>query len=119
MTAGCASPRCRRQTVCLGPFVAGEIPDPLVYEFLDADGNPMDLTGYTASFAYAELWGTPAAVRSAVADGSTVTYTWQASDLAVPGRYHGELWTGEADGIPAYASVQLRWNVHRPAVPRS
>ena len=111
--------RCRPVIECIGPFVAGERPDPLVYEFLDADGAPIDLTGYSAQFGYAELWGSPAALRNATVDGSTVVYEWTAADLATPGRYRGELWAADADGTPTYASVALRWDVRRPAVPRS
>jgi hypothetical protein len=109
---------CPPQTVCTGPFVAGEVPDPLSYTFLYADGTPINLTGYQARFAYAEQAARDAPVSRTAALGPAdgeVVYTWEAADLAVPGRYVGELWAG--DGTLRYASVRVRWNVHRPVGP--
>lgn len=37
-------------TTSLGTFVEGEIPEPLEYQFLDSAGDPIDLTGFTATF---------------------------------------------------------------------
>ena len=105
--------RCAPDRLCCGPFVAGEIPDPLVYRFLNADGSPKDLTGYTASFCWAERWGAAGGGDASITDApdGEVTYTWAAGDLATPGRMTGQLWVEQAGGA-RYASVPIAYDVH-------
>lgn len=66
----------------MGPFVAGEIPEPEEYQFLDADGAAIDLTGFTATFSlsYGATGQSLAADVSTPAEGR-VTYEWVAGDI--------------------------------------
>lgn len=97
--------------VRIGPYTVGEIPAPLVYQFLDADGAAIDLTGYAARFAYAERWGiavTANAVVTAAATGH-VTYTWDGTEFLVPGQYTALFWVG--NNTNRFASVRLEYDV--------
>lgn len=109
---------CPPQTVCIGPFTEGEIPDPLVYTFLDADGNPIPIAGYAVRLVYAER-GTPGAPTTRTgatgAQPGEATYPWVAADLARRGRYRGEFWAG--NGTVRRASVRLQWDVHAAVGP--
>ncbi len=72
-------------SIQLGPYASGEIPEPLEFQFLDADGDPIDLTGYTATFVF-NINGNTGTER--VADVTTpaegkVTYAWQDGDISI------------------------------------
>jgi len=87
----------------LGPYVAGEIPEPWAHTFLDADGAALNLTGYTAKLTY-RLDGGTQVVRNAtmVSDvGGIAGYTWVAADFATSGLMAGELVVG--NGSNRYA----------------
>jgi hypothetical protein len=109
--------RCAQDPLCCGPFTAGEVPDPLAYSFLRADGSPIPLGGFTTSFCWSEKWGGAEARPAQLTDaqGGTVTYAWQPGDLDTPGQYTGLFWATDADGAPRYASVPIRFDVHWPA----
>lgn len=106
--------------ISIGPYTAGEVPPPLVYTFLDADGDPIALnTGFTGVFRFGRRRTTDDIVeRTAdVADDETgsVTFTWVDGDLDVAGLYVGEFWvTSDAN---EYASERIAWRVRR-AVPQ-
>jgi hypothetical protein len=70
-------------TITIGPYTDGERPEPLEYQFLDADGDPIDLTGYTAVFRLSidGATGTETAATLSAPRGGRVTYTWGAGDL--------------------------------------
>lgn len=111
---------CPENTVCIGPFVQGEVPPPFVYTFLDADGDPIDLSGgYTARFVYQERDGTPVTRTATVlaGTGGQVSYTWVAADFPSPGQYTGRMWAG--NGANRWASVRILYDVAVPigAVP--
>lgn len=100
----------------IGPYVVGEIPAPLEYQFLDYSGNPINLTGYTAKFQWGERGNTAPFVNVVTANAivtdavnGKVTYTWIASDFAAPGPYAGMMWVG--NGVQRYASVLITWTV--------
>jgi hypothetical protein len=100
--------------VTLGPFTAGEIPVPVVYQFQDAAGAPLNLTGYTAKLTYLRRGGT-AVTRDAVITtplSGEVTYTWVAADFDTAGSYKADLWVGNLTN--RYASVRLKWYVTVP-----
>jgi hypothetical protein len=109
--------RCGPTTLCCGPFVAGEIPDPVVYSFQKADGSPLPLDGYTAWFCWAERWGGAGQADAQVSDaaGGEVTYAWTGGELAAPGRYTGQFWVDRPGSPPSrYASLPIRFDVYAP-----
>ena len=105
-----------RPTVELGSFVVGEVPTPLVYRFLDADGQPINLTGFgVATFQWSEvvrgqylLPVVEVAVVTNAVDGQ-VTYTWDGDEFDAPGEYAALFYVN--DGTNQYASDELRWQV--------
>lgn len=99
-------------TIEVGPWTAGEKPGRLEYTFLDANGDPIDLTGYTITFVY-ERYGAAAVTRSAVlvtAASGIVGYTFVAADLDTGGIYNGEF--RATNGTNAYASERLIYRVY-------
>lgn len=99
-------------TVEIGPYVTGEIPTPLEYQFLDSAGNPINLTGYTVRFQRGEIDGTftnAVTVNAALTDAvnGKVTYTWVAADFPYPGRFGGMFFVG--NGANRYASWLITW----------
>jgi baseplate upper protein BppU len=82
----------------IGPYVVGELPAPLEYTFLESTGEPKNLTGYTAKFVTrpADDPGAVETRNATVSDptGGVVTYTWDGTEFATPGRHWAELWVG-------------------------
>ena len=78
-------------TIRIGPYVAGEIPEPLVYAFLDAAGVAINLTGYTASFRLRIGSAATATLAAVVTDAAAgqVTHTWLTGELTA-GQLFGE-----------------------------
>lgn len=77
----------------LGPYVAGEVPEPWVHSFDDFDGVSLDLTGFTAQVSYrvddsAQTVRTATIVDAAAGD---VGVSWVTADFATAGLMHGEL----------------------------
>lgn len=106
MSRGCAP-----EEVCIGPYVAGEIPAPLEYQFLDSDGLAINITGYAARFIYTPPGAAAVTVTATVTDGvnGKVTYTWTGAELVLAGRYSGEVWIG--NGVQRFASLRITWSV--------
>lgn len=106
----------------IGPYVVGEIPIPLEYQFLDSAGNPINLTGFTAKFQRGERGMTSpflnaVTVNAVVTDAinGKVTYTWVAGDFASPGPYAGMFFVG--NGTNRYASWQINWTTCQSVAP--
>lgn len=105
-----------RPSVNLGSFVTGEVPLPLEYQFLDADGQPIDLTGFdVATFQWGEYVRggfanavTESALISAPSTGH-VTYAWDGGELDAPGDYAAVFFVN--DGTTQYASILITWSV--------
>ena len=96
----------------IGPYVVGEKPAPLEYTFQESDGSAMDLTGYTAKFIVRPADGTPATTYNASVTnpaGGVVTYTWDGTEFAAPGKHWAELWVGNTTN--RYASLRLEYRV--------
>lgn len=102
-------------TVTTGPFVVGEIPAPLVYQYLDDAGAPIDLTGYTAKFVYRERDGAPTTGNATVSDAPNgkVQYVWTGTEFPTPGHYRAEFWAGNG-GVNKFASVLITFDVRNP-----
>lgn len=95
----------------LGPYVVGERPDPIAHSFLDADGDAINLTGYTAS---ATLLA-PGATEGVDVPGVTVpvpangTVVVDLADLIdQPKTWRLEVWVDQAAGR-RYASKRFRF----------
>lgn len=98
-------------SVTIGPYVMGEKPAPLTYQFLDSDGNAINLVGYTAKFSYQEHDGAPTVANATVSDGPNgkVQYTFTGAEFATAGRYRAEFWAGNSTN--RFASVDIVFNV--------
>lgn len=82
-------------TVTLGSYVAGEVPEQWLHAWDDAVGADLDLSGYTVDVQY-RVNGGPQVVLAAEAslfDGATgrTVVTWAAADFATAGLMAGEL----------------------------
>lgn len=106
-----------RLIVNVGDFVTGEVPAPLEYQYLDAAGVPLNLTGYgTVTFQWS-LWLAgmpflnPVSRVASVSDAlnGVVTYVWQGDEFASTGRHAGMFFAG--NGTNRYASLLLEWQV--------
>ena len=98
-------------SIRIGPYVEGEIPEPLEYQFLDASGAALNLAGYTAAFrlkvGVAPTLVLPAAV-STPAEGR-VEHVWQAGELATSRSVRCQFWV--TNGTNSYASKLLMASV--------
>lgn len=76
----------------LGPYVEDEIPEPWEHAFVDADGDPFDLTGFSAIITWRVNGGVPEERPAAVSDpeNGETTYEWVEGDLEA-GTVRGEM----------------------------
>jgi hypothetical protein len=103
-------------TIPLGPYVVGEKPSPVTYQYLDAFMVPINLTGYTAKFQYARrgagiMFEDQVTASATLSDGPNgkVTYTWTGNELLLPGRHVAMFWAG--NGINRFASLLIEFTV--------
>lgn len=99
-------------SVGIGPYVVGEKPVPLVYQFLDSAGAPIDLTGYTATFSYVRCDGGIPATGAATVTSPTagqVTHAWTGAEFPEPGPYWAEFWAGNTTN--RFCSLRLEYLV--------
>jgi hypothetical protein len=106
--------------VQLGTYIVGEKPPPLVYQFLDSSGNPIDIsTGYVADFSVKEADGNAFTGTATITGGTSgqVTYTWTGAEMPTAGRYTAYFWVG--NGTTRLASIPIRFLARLPvgAVP--
>jgi hypothetical protein len=97
--------------VTIGPYVMGEKPAPLTYQFLDSAGAPINLTGWTAKFSYQEHDGPAVTANAAITDGPNgkATYTFSGAEFYSAGRYRAQMWVGNTAN--RFASVDIDFNV--------
>lgn len=94
----------------LGTYIVGEKPPPLVYQFLDSTGAPIDLSsGYVATFECREFDGASFTGTATITNGSAgqVTYTWTGTEMPTSGRYTAFFWAG--NGTTRLCSVPIKW----------
>lgn len=105
--------------ISIGPYVVGEKPSPLEYQFLNSDGAPMNLTGYTAKFVVRPVDDESAAAtyNATVTDPTLgkVTYPWTGAELSTPGRHWAEVWVGNTTN--RYASARMTFPVRASVGP--
>lgn len=89
----------------LGSYAAGEIPEPWVHQFLDADGTAINITGYAVRVAYKIDNGSQVVRTGALSDAANgkASYTWVAGDFTTAGQMRGEMWVG--NGSNRYAQT--------------
>lgn len=105
-----------RPSVELGSFVVGEVPPTLEYQFLDADGVAINLTGFTTvTFQWAQLvqgqFVDPVTETGTVSDAvnGKVMYVWDGDEFDAPGEHAGIFYVN--DGTTQYASILITWQV--------
>ena len=87
----------------LGPYLAGEIPEPWVHQFETYDGTPIDLTSFAVKLTYRVNSGAQVVRDGTLVDAANgkASYGWVADDLAAAGIVEGEMTVG--DGTNRYA----------------
>ena len=107
--------------ITLGPYFAGEIPEPVTHTFDKSDGTPEPLIpgSWTAKLEF-RRWNTTtvteksATVLDQTASPGQVSWTWGNTDVATAGDFEGELWVGNGSNA-RYRSQRFRWLV-RPSI---
>jgi hypothetical protein len=86
-------------------YMLGDAAPDLEAQFIDADGTPLDLTGYTVEFDMGPPGGSPsqavvdrAAAILVYAARGFVTYSWAPGDLATPGTYRARFYATAPGG---------------------
>lgn len=105
-------------SVVIGPYVVGEKPPPLVYQFLDSAGAAIDLTGYTAVFNFRKVDGTASTAGLATITSAAtghVTHTWTGAEFPEAGDHWGEFWVGNT--VQLFCSLLLKYNVRAAVGP--
>ena len=81
--------------ISLGVFAAGECPYPFEHTFNDANGNPINISGWTIT-VYIEGPDGPALGTGtpSITDGpnGATEYPWAENDFQSPGKYKMLLW---------------------------
>lgn len=80
----------------LGPYTAGELPEPWEHTFTDYLDVPIDITGFTVKVTYRLDYGAQVTRTGLVSDGPAgkALYAWTAADLTTAGRVTGEMTVG-------------------------
>ncbi len=100
----------------LGNFAQGEVPPPIEHQFLDFDGNAVDISTGTITFNLvripAGLLALGTGAKGLVTDGTDgkANYTWVTNDMNEAGFFQGQMWA--AKGTNRYASDVFEYNVY-------
>lgn len=96
----------------IGPFVVGEIPAPIDYQYEDSAGVGIPIHGYSAKF---EVWerDTPGClIYDAIPDdldAGVVKYVWAGGEFPTPGHYQARFWIGNL--TQRFASILIKFDV--------
>jgi len=93
------------------PYVVGEKPAPLVYQYLDSTGQPISIAGWVAEFHVKERFGSPSVFSASIFDGPSgkVQHVWTGSEFSTPGEYYAQFWVG--NDTYRYASTLIKFKV--------
>lgn len=77
----------------LGPYVGGERPEPWVHTFEDANGDPINISGWSVNVTWRVNGGDQVERAGSVVSGAagTARHTWAAGDLDTAGIVAGEM----------------------------
>jgi hypothetical protein len=102
--------------IFLDSFIQGEHPEPLEYTYTDADGDPVDLSGFDVVFQFRVGNGEAVEVPAELADADTgtVMYQWDPADLDGWGLLRALFFVDDGTNGP-WASEPIRGYV-RPAL---
>ena len=104
----------------IGPYVAGEIPEPLIIQFFQNDGvTEINLTGYTVNLVLKNATlddGLGATLVGDLADAvaGKARYQWVDGDLDVSAEYVATMWVG--NGSTRLASKLIEFTVYTSEV---
>jgi hypothetical protein len=107
-------------TVELGAFAAGEIPPPFTHTFVDLNGLPIDISGFTVFQMNIEIFpdtpglalgSNPLGFQGDGTDGKVIYY-WTIDDMRTPGDYQAQAWVGEVGTPFRFASDLLKYTVY-------
>jgi len=92
-------------------YVIGEKPSPLEYQFLDANGAVINLTGWTAKFSYQEKDGAAVTANATIPTGTDgkARYTFTGAEFATAGHYRAAFIVGNLTN--RYESVLIEFDV--------
>lgn len=104
----------------LGTFAKGATPRSLQITMQDADGNALDLTGFTPNFEIvaidAVIPGLGAGLSSLIGAPTTgvTQYDWTAVDFGTVGLFRGQMWVD--DGTLKFPSALIQYEVEEVTV---
>jgi|GEM_PF-6931569 len=95
-------------------LMAGEIPEPIEHTFLDADGDAIDLSGYSASATWEHrgTGGTGSLTCTSGDSSGTIAATVTAAAVATAGVVDVVVWAG--NGVNRFASPIWRLLIADP-----
>lgn len=93
------------------PYVIGEKPSPLEYQFQDSNGAVLNLTGFTAKFQWQERDGTAQSANATIPTGTDgkARYTFTGTEFATAGHYRAAFIVG--NGTNRFESVEINFDV--------
>lgn len=91
----------------LGPYLLGERPEPWTHQWLDANGDEIDITDWTVNVTWKINGGTQQERAGTIVSGpaGTARHTWQEGDLDDAGILAGEM-TVSGDSVILARSFQ-------------
>lgn len=93
----------------LDTFVVGEKPNVLEYQFQNADGVAIDISGYTVKFIVKERDSLAVTFNATLSNGAQgkVQHVWDGTEFPTPGTYQARFWVG--NGTQRFASALIQW----------